>query len=405
MLPVNYNLTFRFCFISLLVLFVLYFLNDLDVDSQYFSNIYAAEIANNNNNNYDGGKERINFDYIFDSSEYFEEDNVPQNNNNNNNINNYNNRNSQLISQQQSEEEKQQSYNEIKKEKTSTSNSNNKNKGQNYEFTSIESKENNNNKNYDIKSNDNDYVIFNTRINLQNIEKEGFLRVIGYISGQSFKEDILLSSIESTAKKLDIKLKVLKDTELISLSPPDEFQVCVYHIKDLKKEYYSILHFDCNEGDVQSSSGTNTINLFKPSSMKYNHSQGLYERQQIGGEINNNKTINNDNKDNDNDKVLLKIISPLSDKKNTKELKIAAMVRGQIKTELIKDVQAELKKSKDNTITKTFTFDRKTDLGNIQIGDLFLACVTSEDLNPPEGQECEKRLVKKVNSANSLPAR
>src|SRR5215203_1320195 len=108
MLPVNYNLTFRFCFISLLVLFVLYFLNDLDVDSQYFSNIYAAEIANNNNNNnnnYDGGKERINFDYTFDSSEYFEEDNVPQNNNNNNNnnINNYNNRNSQLISQQQSE--------------------------------------------------------------------------------------------------------------------------------------------------------------------------------------------------------------------------------------------------------------------------------------------------------------
>src|SRR5215213_8943118 len=129
MLPVNCNLTFRFCFISLLVLFVLYFLNDLDVDSQYFSNIYAAEIANNNNN-YDGGKERINFDYIFDSSEYFEEDNVPQNNNNNNN--------SQSISQQQSEEEeKQQSYNEIKKEKTS-SNSNNKNKGQNYEFTSIE---------------------------------------------------------------------------------------------------------------------------------------------------------------------------------------------------------------------------------------------------------------------------
>ena len=404
MLPVNYNLTFRFCFISLLVLFVLYFLNDLDVDSQYFSNIYAAEIANNNNN-YDGGKERINFDYIFDSSEYFEEDNVPQNNNNNNNINNYNNRNSQLISQQQSEEEKQQSYNEIKKEKTSTSNSNNKNKGQNYEFTSIESKENNNNKNYDIKSNDNDYVIFNTRINLQNIEKEGFLRVIGYISGQSFKEDILLSSIESTAKKLDIKLKVLKDTELISLSSPDEFQVCAYHVKDVKKEYNSILHFDCNEGDIQSSSGTNTINLFKPSSMKYNHSQGLYERQQIGGEINNNKTINNDNKDNDNDKVLLKIISPLADKKNTKQLKIAAMVRGQIKTELIKDVQAELKKSKDNTITKTFTFDRKTDLGNIQIGDLFLACVTSEDLNPPEGQECEKRLVKKVNSANSLPAR
>ena len=138
--------------------------------------------------------------------------------------------------------------------------------------------------------------------------------------------------------------------------------------------------------------------------MKYSHSKALYEQQQeqTGGGGGIDKTIND--KDDDDDKVLIKVISPLSDRKNIKELKIAAMVRGQIQTEMIKDVQAELK-SNDDTITRTFTFDRNTDIGNIQIGDLFLACVTSEDLNPPEGQECEKRLVKKFNSPNPLPAR
>ena len=76
------------------------------------------------------------------------------------------------------EEQQGQVYNQIKNKK--------------YEFTSIESKNNennNNNNNNDIKSDD--YVPFNTRINLQNIEREGFLRVVGYINGQSFSFYIL----------------------------------------------------------------------------------------------------------------------------------------------------------------------------------------------------------------------
>src|SRR5215204_3831172 len=387
MFSITMNLTFHLIFISISILFVFHLFNDLDLDSQYFVNINAVEIDNNNNE-----KERIDLNYyIVDSSEYFGEDNVPQNNNNN--INNYHNRNNQLT-QQQSEEK--QVYNKIKKEEKTSNNSNNSNnnKDKKYEFTSIESK---NNKNYDIKS---DYITFKTVLNLQNIEKTGFIRLVGYINGQSFKEDIQLSKLApSTVNKFDVKLKVLKDIGFVSLDPPDEFVVCAYHLKDLEKEYNSILNYDCNEVDVQSSDGTNTVRLFKPSSMKYRDSKALYDEQQQNSGI--NGTIDNE----DDDKVLIKVISPLSDRKNTKELKIAAMVRGQIQTEMIKDVQEELAKSNDDTITRTFTFDRKTDLGNIQIGDLFSACVSSNDLNPPEGQECEKRLVKKFNSANSLPGR
>ncbi len=79
------------------------------------------------------------------------------------------------------------------------------------------------------------------------------------------------------------------------------------------------------------------------------------------------------------------------------------MIKGQLKSEVIEDVQSELEKS--TTIQRTFTFDRDTDIGKIQIGDRYHACVASNDLSPPEGSECEKRLVKQFDKVNSLPAR
>ena len=405
MYPIGNFITFRFFFVSISILFVLHIFNDLDINSQYFVNVNALEIGDDNN-----VKEKTDLNYIFDSSEYFEEDNVPQNNNINSIINNYNNNrnnnnNNQLISQQQLEEQQVgqqqgQVYNQIKNKK--------------YEFTSIESKNNENNNDDDIKSED-DHIPFNTKINLQNIEREGFLRIVGYINGQSFNEDIQLSELDPEKNKLNIQFNVLKDTEIISLGTSDEFFVCVYHIKDIENEYNSILYFDCNEAGVQDSNGKNTINVLKPSSMVYSKSKAFYDErklqqqeiQQLQGQDSTvNRPINeNSENNNDDDKILLKIIAPLSDRKDTKELKIAAMVRGQIQTETIKEVQKELDKSKDDTITRTFTFDRNTDIGQIQLGDRFHACVSSDDLNPPEGTECEKRLVKKFNSPNPLPAR
>ncbi|HEX6294836.1 MAG TPA: hypothetical protein VFZ46_06745, partial [Nitrososphaeraceae archaeon] len=320
------------------------------------------------------------------SSEYFDEDNVPQNSNNNNlNNNNNNNKNNQV--KQQSGE---YNYNQIKKVENSSSNNNNNKK---YEFTSNESNNDNNDKS--------DYVTFNARINLQNIEKDGFLRVVGYINGQPFNEDIQLSELAPSKNRLDIKFNVVKETEIVSLGTADEFFICAYHIKDIEKEYDSILYFDCNEAGVQDSDGKNTITLFKPSSMVYSKSKAFFDQQQQFAKI----KEENSNIMSTDDTVKIKVSVPLSDRKNTKELKIAAMVRGQIQTETIKDVQKELAESNDNTITNTFTFDRNTDIGQIKLGDRFHACVSSDDLNPPEGQECEKRLVKKFNSPNPLPVR
>jgi len=162
------------------------------------------------------------------------------------------------------------------------------------------------------------------------------------------------------------------------------------------KEYMSdseLTNFDCNEGDMESSSSATTVSLFKPSSLVYEDSLAFF-----------NAHAGPTSQANDpNEKAVVKLIVPMSDKKDAEKIKVMVMLKGQIQSEVIEDVQEELDKS--DTITRTFTFDRQTDAGLIQLGDKFLACVAGDDLDPPEGQECEKRILKKFGSSNSLPVR
>jgi hypothetical protein len=240
-----------------------------------------------------------------------------------------------------------------------------------------------------------DKLIVKTRINLENIDMENtkFIRVIGFINGEEAKQDIPISSIDKSKNSLNVELKVNEENEIVEASSPDEFFVCAYQVGDVSKESTTtpITKFDCNEGDIL---GNPTgISLFKSDSQVYSKSQAVYQASL------------NTNSSNNNDKVKIKISAPLADKKDTKKLKIGVMVKGQIQSEVIEDVQAELDKNKDSTIQKTFTFDRNTDLGQIQIGDRYHACVASEDLRPPEGSECEKRIIKNLETVSGLYAR
>jgi hypothetical protein len=247
----------------------------------------------------------------------------------------------------------------------------------------------------DENAEDNDKLIVKAQINLKNIDMENtkFIRVIGFINGEEAKQDIPISSIDKSKNNLNVELKVNEENEIVEASSPDEFFVCAYQVGDVSKESTSttpITKFDCNEGDIL---GNPTgISLFSSGSQVYSKSQEYYQA--------NLNTINNNS---NSGTVKIKILAPLADKKDTEKLVIAAMIKGQLKSEVIEDVQAELEKS--NTIQRTFTFDRDTDIGKIQIGDRYHACVASNDLSPPEGQECEKRLVKHFDKVNSLPAR
>ena len=106
-----------------------------------------------------------------------------------------------------------------------------------------------------------------------------------------------------------------------------------------------------------------------------------------------------------NKPVKVKIIVPMEDRKNAQKIKIMAMLKGQIKSEVIENVQKEFDKSGGYTIERTFAFDKNTDMGPVQIGDRFHACVIGQDLNPPEGSECEKELIKDLDKPNTLAAR
>jgi hypothetical protein len=223
------------------------------------------------------------------------------------------------------------------------------------------------------------------------MEKTKFIRVIGFINGEESKQDIPISSIDKSKKTLNADLKVNEENEIVEASSPDEFFVCAYQVGDVQQQSTTLIpKFDCNEGDILGN--PTQISLFSSGSQVYAKSQAVYQA-----------TLNNINSSNSNT-VKIKIIAPMADKKDTEKLKIAAMIKGQLKSEVIEDVQTELDKSKDNTIKRTFTFDRNTDIGKIQIGDRYHACVASEDLRPPEGSECEKRVIKQFDKPNSLPA-
>ena len=323
-----------------------------------------------------------------------------------------------------------------------------------------------------------------SKINLQNISKTGIIKVVGVINGEEFIKNIPIDNLKDSAKKMNIKFEMNKNNDLNIAHKPDEFFICAYHItnpsnindnnnnninddnnnnindnnnnNNIESVSYEeqnsnsgigpmVEYFDCNEGDIQSTTKPTKSSLFNAKSQVYNktaYHYNMYSKDQktyfatmddYDGVIttkfppitssksyltstvsNQDDEINNINNyttstskteyDTIDKPVKVKIIVPMEDKKNATKIKIAAMLKGQIKSEIV-DVQKEFDKIKGYTIKRTFAFDRNTDMGPIQIGDRYHACVIGKDLYPPEGSECEKRLIKNLEKTNSLAAR
>jgi hypothetical protein len=275
---------------------------------------------------------------------------------------------------------------------------------------------------------DDDKLVVVAKINLKNTEKNGLLKVVGVINGEDFVKNIPLDKLKESTKQLKVKFSMDKDNEIVSAGKPDEFFVCAYHVKSADIKFTSskeavVEYFDCNEGDIKSTTKPTQISLFKATSQVYNKTStyyNLYSKPQVvafatlsdeiakaSNSISSLKkdASNSDNKESSNKPVKVKIIVPMEDKKDAKKIKVMAMLKGQIKSTIIDDVQKEFVKTGGYTIERTFAFDRNTDMGPIQIGDRFHTCVIGQDLNPPEGSECEKRMIKHLDKPNSLAAR
>ena len=359
-----------------------------------FSFVSAYSIENDNNEIKDEG-----FDYIFDPGEYIDDDNEEQEKSTNtNNVNNQDN-----LAQQSNKSSKIISTNEDIKlvNKSNTENTLNP--------TYVD--QNNDDDNF----NDKEKVVVKARINVANIEKKGFLSIAAFINGQEVLKNVTLGELDPSKQTLNVNLAVNKETDIVKAGDRDEFFVCAYHIKDLLKEYNSLIYFDCDEGDLLGpDTATPSISrLFSPNSLVYRESQNVFNNSsnkysQLLSTDNDNINRNQQQQqieDKKDEKVKIKIYAPLEDRKNTQKLKIAVMIKGQIKSAVIDNVQEEFNKISGYTIERTFAFDRDTDMGPIQIGDRFHACVIGQDLNPPEGSECEKRLIKHLDKPNTLAAR
>ena len=356
---------------------------------------YSYSINNENNEIKDE-----EFDYIFDPGEYIgsEKKEQVEEDANSNKLNNQNN-----LAEQSND------YSKIINTKEDINLVNKSNNENNISQTYMDENNDNSEDNFSNK----EKVVVKTRINLVNLEKKGFLTMAAFINGQEVLKNVSLDELDPSKQTLIVNLVVDKETDIVNAGDRDEFFVCAYHIKDLLKEYNSLTYFDCDEGDLLAPDKPTISRLFSANSLVYLESQNIFNNSsnKYSQLLSTNNDNDNPNKQKVRDKaeekeqVKIKIYVPLEDRKNTQKLKIAAMVKGQIKSAVIDNVQEELSKIGGYTISRTFTFDRDTNIGKIQIGDRYHACVSGNDLNPPEGSECEKRTVKNIGRENVLYAR
>ena len=99
-------------------------------------------------------------------------------------------------------------------------------------------------KNDGKKTNDNDKkedkeedkLVVISKINLQNIEKIGLLKVVAFINGEEFIKNIPLDKLKESTKQLKVKFSMNKENEIVSASTPDEFFICAYHAKNANND-------------------------------------------------------------------------------------------------------------------------------------------------------------------------
>ena len=128
---------------------------------------------------------------------------------------------------------------------------------------------------------DKDQLVVNARINLNNIDmiNTEFIRVTAFINGEDFKQDIPISSIDKSKKKLDVELKTdVWNDDIVEADTPNEFFICAYQVDGELKDDNSLTKFDCNEGDLLNIKKPTEINLFTTGSQVYAKSQAVYEQ-------------------------------------------------------------------------------------------------------------------------------
>ncbi len=216
-----------------------------------------------------------------------------------------------------------------------------------------------------------DQFTIESKTNTQNTNGPFKLKLITSANGDTKAKKTGVIS-EPNPGSIDIPFNFKKKNHIVTAGINDEYFVCGY-ILDAKTGL--MMSYVCNEGDLQNPDGINAASLSSFLTVPDGQSSKAKD-------------------------VKINILVPLYDRLDVHKIKVMAMIKGEFQSKVI-----DAEGANGKTISVIFAFDRNTDIGNIQDGDEYFTCVSANELNPPEGTECEKRHIKSFDEPNVLAAR
>ena len=193
-----------------------------------------------------------------------------------------------------------------------------------------------------------------------------------------------------------VNLQFAKSNEISSIIETDQYFICGYAVNVNNKNHTAISNnevslYDCDEGNIGSSDSA-SAKLFSTLN-KFNKS------------VNYNKLSGKGNTGAKEVKIHVKV--PLADAiDDVDQISVVGMTRGEYKVEILNAKDA-LEKQGDNNneiLDVPFVFNRDTEAGMIQLGDMFFGCVAGEEFSP-QHTHCEKRTIKDYEKGNELYSR
>ena len=253
------------------------------------------------------------------------------------------------------------------------------------------------------KRSDDDKGLFNLNIkmNLNNMQlKNGDkIKIVAYVNGETGIQylDPQKEKNQMTGNFLTGEMKFNKTNEISSIWN-DEYFVCAYVLSNgltkLSNNNTNAITYDCDEGQTVEGKDVSMGRLFN--TMK--KFQKTLELSQLAQKNNQ-----------DSGDIKITVITPIYDQTDVDLLNVIAMVKGEYQMKTV-NIEDELKKAGDKSdesyiIKVPFTFDRNTELGTIEKGDIFFGCASAEALGPPQMTECEKKYIKDFDKPNKIVTR
>jgi len=258
---------------------------------------------------------------------------------------------------------------------------------------------NNNQEDNDKAKNDREMLNLKIKLHINNIDPNiQKIKIVSYVNGEAKEQYVDLVKDKNKIKNniMVVNLQFAKSNDISSIIETDQYFVCGYAVNVNNKNQTAISNnevslYDCDEGNIGSSDSA-TAKLFSTLN-KFNES------------VNFNKLSGKDNTGAKEVKIHVKV--PLEDAiDDLDQISVVGMTRGEYKVKILNAKDA-LEKQGDNNngiLDVPFVFNRDTEAGMIQLGDMFFGCVAGEEFSP-QHTHCEKRTIKDYEKGNELYSR